>query len=226
MNPSNVRVLVIHSQPIAREGIIHVLEASLDNLIVDGTGSFPDAMKQIRHGMVDLVVSEFRNADETVLKFLPDISAIDSPPRCLIVSELSDLHAGYSCAKAGASGFVSASAPVDELIGAVRALLSGKTHFSERLLRALIAPTDRKRRHDGMLLTPRELEVFALLGGGHGVSRIAGSLGISVKTVEAHRENIKNKLGHQTAAQVQAAATRWIDGKSSVSSSDGGLELV
>ena len=60
-------------------------------------------------------------------------------------------------------------------------------------------------------LSPRELEIFTHIGGGLTVSQIAASLGLSIKTVEAHRENIKNKLAHQNSSQVIAAAVRWID---------------
>ena len=61
------------------------------------------------------------------------------------------------------------------------------------------------------LLTARELQIFTLLGQCHSVSSIAGNLGLSVKTVEAHREHIKNKLGYHNAAEVIAAAVRWLD---------------
>jgi DNA-binding NarL/FixJ family response regulator len=60
-------------------------------------------------------------------------------------------------------------------------------------------------------LTSREIQVFSLIGQGHTVSQIAPKLGVSVKTVEAHREHIKNKLGHQSSSQVAAAAVRWLD---------------
>jgi two-component system response regulator NreC len=63
----------------------------------------------------------------------------------------------------------------------------------------------------GALLSSRELEVFSLIGAGMVVSQIATRLGISVKTVEAHRENIKNKLDCCNACQVVAAAARWLD---------------
>jgi DNA-binding NarL/FixJ family response regulator len=59
-------------------------------------------------------------------------------------------------------------------------------------------------------LTRREHEIFTHLGLGHTASQIATRLGLSVKTIEAHREPIKNKLGRHNAAQVTASASRWI----------------
>ena len=60
-------------------------------------------------------------------------------------------------------------------------------------------------------LSDRELEVFTLIGGGMKVAEIAEQLGVSKKTVEAHREHIKDKLGCVNSSQVLATAVRWLD---------------
>ena len=90
--------------------------------------------------------------------------------------------------------------------------LGGRHYGSENLSKALMGKNESALKGSvGSLLSTRELEVFSLIGGGMVVSQIAIRLGISVKTVEAHRENIKNKLGFSSSAQVLAAAVLWAD---------------
>ena len=91
-------------------------------------------------------------------------------------------------------------------------VLAGNHYASEQLSKALM---ERRGPESivsaGTHLTASELRIFTMIGGGMTVSAIAAKLGLSVKTIEAHREHIKNKLGHQNAAQVTAAAVRWLD---------------
>lgn len=61
------------------------------------------------------------------------------------------------------------------------------------------------------LLSPRELEVFVLIGMGHTTNEVAGRLKLGVSTVETHRAKIKNKLGLANAPQLVSAATRWVE---------------
>jgi DNA-binding NarL/FixJ family response regulator len=98
------------------------------------------------------------------------------------------------------------------VVDATRAILAGRSFISEPLARTLAHGSPPQ---DNVLsvctLSPRELEIFTHIGGCLTVSQIAARLGLSVKTVEAHREHIKNKLALQTSTQVAAAAVRWID---------------
>lgn len=210
--PKAPRVLVIDAHPIVREGIVRVLATAFEVITASGSDSFPDALSRIQQNRIDLVVSDFRVQGQLAISFLKDLHAVDHKPRSLILSDLDEIQAGCSCAKAGASGFVRKSASVADVLDAVRLVLAGSSYFSERLSRALMTqPARGMNASNGMHLTARELQVFSLIGEGLTVSGIAARLGVSVKTIEAHRENIKNKLGLQSAAHVSAAAVRWLD---------------
>ena len=212
MSPSPRRILVIDTQPIMREGLVHFLTRSLDCVTVTASGNFPEAHARLRMETVDLVISDFRVAGETVVSFLGALRAEQCGSRCLVISDLNELEAGSLCLRAGACGFVKRSAPVEEIVNAVRQVFAGMTYFSEKLSRMLVSHPSRNMQYpSAMRLTGRELQIFTHLGEGLAVSTIAASLGISVKTVETHRENIKNKLGLQTAALVTLAAARWLD---------------
>jgi DNA-binding NarL/FixJ family response regulator len=215
MSVTAPHILVIEPHPIIREGIVAVLSRALSKAAVTGVGTFPNAIQHIENEAVDLVVTEFRVLGDTALSLLKALKHGDSATRCLILSASDEIQAGYPCVRAGASGFVGKSAPVPQIIEAIRIVLSGHNYLSERLSRALVdAKGTAAQSATSSRLTPRELQIFSHIGEGMTVAMIAAKLGVSVKTVETHRENIKNKLGLHNAAQVAAAAVRWLDGSS------------
>jgi DNA-binding NarL/FixJ family response regulator len=111
--------------------------------------------------------------------------------------ELTYLQAAF---EAGAVGYVLKSAGIKELLGAVQRVLEGQIYVSADLS----SYWGQLRRPDqiakALRLSSREREVLHLIGEGRSSKEIAGMLGISVKTVSFHRENIKRKLGVRTIA--------------------------
>ena len=211
------RVLVIDHHPIIREGIIAVLSEALKGMDIRGCGDFSEAMFQVESQAIDLVVTDFRVQGDTALSFLKCLEHSELQTRCLILSGYDEIQVGYPCIRAGASGFIGKSASVACLVGAIQSIHAGRHYFSERLSRALMENQGAETKTSpGTHLTARELQIFALVAEGLGVSNIALKLGISVKTVETHRENIKNKLGLENSAQLTATAVRWLDDSSIV----------
>jgi len=211
--PSPVsRILVVDPHPILRDGIASVILRSIPDVEVLGCPDFPNATDLIRHENIDLIITDFKIDGENATKMLGNIAADGIPTKCLILSSHDELQVGCACIRAGASGFIVKTAPVARILDAIRLVLGGNLYLSEPLSQSLIngrqaVPHDCPSKR----LTARELQIFNLLGQCHSVSSIAGNLGLSVKTVEAHREHIKNKLGYHNAAEVIAAAVRWFD---------------
>jgi DNA-binding NarL/FixJ family response regulator len=206
------RVLVLDSHPVMREGVAMLLAGAMECAVCAEGGGFPGAAGRILKERIDLVIADFSIHGQTALPFLETLGKSPGRTRCLIFSSFDELRIGYPCMRAGASGFVSKSAPTDRLVAAAKTVLEGRQYVSEMLAKMLMGKeASAVKSSVGALLSSRELEVFTMLGGGMVVSHIAIRLGISVKTVEAHRENIKNKLGCGNSSQVVAAAARWLD---------------
>lgn len=205
-------ILIVDSHPMIRDGLEIFLRPTLKSSVIVGSGGFADALQQIEQHHFDLVISDFQIRGDTVLGFLEVLKKRSSKSHCLVFSAGDEMQVGYPSMRAGASGFVSKAEPMDHVIEAAGTVLKGRHYVSESLARLLmrqggpVATT-----HAGVNLSRRELEVFSLIGAGFVVSQVAIRLGISVKTVEAHRENIKNKLGCSNASQVVVAAARWLD---------------
>lgn len=210
MPENHPTILVIDPHPVVRRGLVAALQDTFHHVDLAVCATFAEAGRFLDRSSVDLVIAEFRIDGETILDLIGRLSAAGAATRCLVFSAFDESRSGVTAIRGGASGFVPKSAPLADLTAAVRSLLAGRPWLSDPLAHALASPhngTSPPIRH----LTRREQEIFTRLGHGHPVSRIATDLGLSVKTIEAHREHIKSKLGLQTAAQVTIAASRWID---------------
>lgn len=113
--------------------------------------------------------------------------------------------------QAGASGYVVKSQAVEELLRAIRDVVSGKFYLSSDVASVVITDYIRQSsagENDSPVLSPREREVLQLLAEGKKTGEIAGSLFISEKTVAAHRQHIMDKLGIDTLAGLTKYAIR------------------
>lgn len=121
----------------------------------------------------------------------------------LVVTRLANPLYVHLCLSAGANGYISKSASPEEFLTAVRAVARGD-EFVEPTLGAAVArwhdALSRQRRGSHVALTEREREVLELLAGGHTNAETAATLGIALRTAEAHRAHISQKLGLQRRA--------------------------
>lgn len=99
--------------------------------------------------------------------------------------------------QAGAHGYVLKDAPASEIVAAIEAVSAGGTFLSPAVSKKLF------RNQSALpLLTPREAEILTALGRGESSKQIARSLGLSVRTVDAHRQSIKRRLGIDGQAEL------------------------
>jgi DNA-binding NarL/FixJ family response regulator len=208
MSAAHHRFLIIDPQPVVLHGTAAMLKQQWPDADVETFGNFSLAGGCMAKFCPSLVIAEYRIDGATIVDFL-DAANPGSSSRTLVFSSAEEQRAGVPAIRAGAAGFLPKTASAGELIAAVRTLLSGHTWLSGDLARAL-ARTGIANDSTTSRLTRREQEIFTHLGQGLSVSQIATRLGLSVKTIEAHREHIKAKLGLHNAAQVTIAASRWI----------------
>jgi DNA-binding NarL/FixJ family response regulator len=116
--------------------------------------------------------------------------------------------------RAGARGYIMKRAATAELLAAIRKVLDGEIYQSETMGSAVVrqALGDRESPSSGdplEQLSDRELEVFQLIGEGHGTREIAQQLGLSMKTVSCYRQNIQTKLQLKGAPELVQRAVHW-----------------
>jgi DNA-binding NarL/FixJ family response regulator len=121
--------------------------------------------------------------------------------------------------RAGAAGYLMKSSGLEELLEALRRVAAGERYVSPDLAAELINAGLRPLPDDPALvpelaaLTNREIQILRLIGRGHSTSMIARELGISAKTVGAHRENLKNKLDTNSSAELARRAFQLVENR-------------
>jgi DNA-binding NarL/FixJ family response regulator len=180
-------------------------------LIVDDHTLFREGLKRVLESEPGIeVVGEARDASEAIERTMflkPDVVLMDigMPGLSIFLTMYEDEEYLLQCLDAGASGYILKDAPAPRLIGAVRDVNAGRKYLSPQVLGKLVDDF-RSRSTSGVArgstLTPREREVIKMLAEGNSVRQIAAILGLSIKTVEAHKFNLMRKLNIHNKAQL------------------------
>jgi len=155
--------------------------------------------------------------DKNGLEVIKDIQAQKSGLPILVVSMHDEALYAERVLRAGARGYIMKQEGGKKLLLAIRQVLNGQIFVSEKMS-ARILEIFAGRRKDSTSpmerLSDREFEVFQLIGQGKGTREVAAYLHLSVKTVEVHRANIKQKLKLKTATDLVRHAVRWAEAES------------
>jgi two-component system nitrate/nitrite response regulator NarL len=201
---SAIRVLIADDHAVVREGIRHVLSADEGFHVVGEAANGADAVSLARTLQPDVVVLDIS---------MPVLSGLDAtrrirdeiPEASILVLSIHE-HEEYvlQSVRAGAHGYLRKDSSPAELRDAIRAVYEGSTFFSAPVARSLSAALQNERRI--AQLTSRERDVLVEIASGRTNKEIAGLLGISVRTVESHRESLMKKLDvHGVAALTRFA---------------------
>ncbi len=204
------RVFVVDDHAVVRRGL-RALVDDLAGLAFCGESSTPD-VDAVREAAPALVIADLSFGGRIALGFVEEVAGGGIP---VVVLSMHDerLYAERALA-AGARGYVMKHAPSAHLEAAIQAALDGRVWLSEamtqRLLLAHVNGTRPEARSPIERLSPRELEVFELIGRGLSTRESATRLCLSVKTIESHRANIKNKLMLLNGNELTRAAVSWV----------------
>jgi DNA-binding NarL/FixJ family response regulator len=207
------RILIVEDHPMMRHGLVQFLNQEKDFYVCAEVAGASEALRMIASHEPDLAIVDLTLADKSGLELTRDI-CIQFPKVLVLVHSMHDeMLFAERALRAGARGYLMKQESGEELIFAARHVLAGKTYLSPHLsAKSAFA----NLRHSGNVpctpiasLSDRELEVFQLIGAGFNNQEIARRLHLSVKTVDAHREHIKRKLGLETATAMNLLAVRF-----------------
>lgn len=195
MNSKPIRLIIADDHPMVREGLKVSLESEGLSVVADVSNG-EEALAAAAEHHPDVVLLDISmpvmNGLDACIAFqeqLPDI-------RLLIITMHDDREYILKVIQAGAAGYVLKDVAPEELILAVQTVHQGGTYFSSSVAKTLFSEFGRPRPAASEdVLSPREEDVLARLAEGLGNKEIARELDISVRTVEAHRLKIKQKLG-------------------------------
>lgn len=200
------RVLIVDDHPIVRHGLTRMIEAAPDLAVCGEAETVADAKRAIRELHPDVVIVDLTLGQGDGLELVRDVRAHHPGLPMLVLSMHEESIYAERMLAAGARGYIMKEAASDQLLIALRRVLSGKVYVSEALtarLRARGATPAGEATEDPLKrLSNREMQVLAKLGRGLSSRAIAADLTLSVKTVESHRQSIKRKLNLSDNAQL------------------------
>jgi len=196
------RILIVDDHPIVRRGLKQVLEDERD-LIVSETGTAKEALNQIKQQHFELAIVDLDLPDMNGIDLLKEIKQHDKSTAVLILSVYPEDQVAVRVLKAGASGFLTKEAAPEHLVVAIRKILDGGKHISERVADLLIMHVrDSAVRNLHEKLSDREFQILSLFGEGKTVKQIAEVLSLSVPTVSTYRARILNKMEMKSTAEL------------------------
>jgi DNA-binding NarL/FixJ family response regulator len=214
------RVLIVDDHPIVRQGLRRMIEPEPDLVVCGEVQTEREARAAIRALSPDIVIVDISLAQGDGLELVRDVHAQQPELPMLVLSMHDELIYAERLLAAGASGYIMKHAASDQLLIALRQVLSGDVYLSESLAtnlgRAGMPGTAASAGSGDPIdrLSNRELQVLSLIGRGQSSREAAESLGLSVKTVETHRQSLKRKLNLVTNAQLLQYAINWYASRS------------
>lgn len=207
------RVVIVDDHPIMRMGLRQLLQSSQLVEVCGEAGSVDEAVSVIDSlKPVDLVIVDISLPDRSGLELIRDLRCLDPGARALVVSSHDERVYAERVLRLGGRGYLMKDLAPDQLIAAVSRVLAGEIFLSPAMTsRMMEAFSGTKPASPISGLTDRELEVFRAIGEGKSSREIAGLLGVSIRTIDAHRTHIKEKLGLRDAAELSYEAIRWVE---------------
>ena len=211
MNPA--RIFLVDDHPLVRHGMRQLVEGEPDLTVCGEADSIQHTLNMLNTIVPDLIIIDLSLPDGNGLELIKHVHA-RFPLLSILVSSMHDESMFAERAlKLGAKGYISKSADGDEMLLAIKRILSGKLYISQKLSEQLAQNDTHSENSDELspvnLLSNRELEVFELIGRGLATGEIASNLNLSIKTIETHRANIKKKLGLVNAGELTRRAIQW-----------------
>jgi DNA-binding NarL/FixJ family response regulator len=200
------KVFLVDDHPMVRERLGELIAQEADLMVCGEAEDAATALKHIGQLQPDLAIVDITLKDTYGIELIKDLRERESHIPVLVLSMHDESLYGERAIRAGARGYLNKQEASKKVIAAIRTILAGDVYASEAMKAAMLqkmcggvraqggSPTD--------ILSDRELEVFQLLGQGLGVRQIGEQLFVSPKTVEAHREHIKEKMNFKTSAEL------------------------
>lgn len=208
------RVLIVDDHPVVRLGIRQMM-AGEDGLTVCGEAdSIESALQACQGGEVDLAIIDLSLGSVSGLELVKQLHELYPQLLMLVLSMHDEALFAQRALRHGARGYLQKQEAIEGLIQAIHHVLNGKVYVSDNVAQQVLsglrsstpATTDQLAT-----LTDREIQVLERVGRGSSTAEIARDLGVSVKTIETYRSNIKAKLNLRSALDLVRYATSWIE---------------
>jgi DNA-binding NarL/FixJ family response regulator len=204
------KVLIVDDHPIVRERLAELINCESDLVTCGEAEDGPGALAAIESSDPQVAIVDISLKDTYGIELIKQIKQRHPELPVLVLSMHEESMYGERALRAGAMGYLNKQEATQTVISALRQVLAGQVFVSPAMAAGLVQKVARGGAKAGVtgggsvtdVLTAREMEIFQFLGDGKSARDIAAALQISVKTVEAHREHIKQKLNLKTSSEL------------------------
>jgi DNA-binding NarL/FixJ family response regulator len=218
--PARKQLMLVDDHPMMRAGLVQLIDKQADLQVCAEAGNAAEAFAKLAACKPDLVLTDITMPGRSGVEFIKDLLASHPDLSILVVSMHEETLYAERMLRAGARGYIMKEAGGENLLAAIRQILSGQVYvspgMSARIVEGLSARKPRGSSSPIQKLSDREFEIFQMIGQGKGTREIARLLHLSPKTVEVHRGHIKVKLELKDATSLVHQAIRWVDRESGV----------
>jgi DNA-binding NarL/FixJ family response regulator len=208
------RIMVVDDHPMTRNGIADWIRREQDLSVCAEVQNAEQALDAVSESKPDLVLTDITLPGKSGLELIKDLRTMRPDLPILVFSMHDEFLYAERVLHAGARGYIMKQESGEDIMRAIRKVLSGKVYVSEQMSARILEGVSGKQpgtqyaviKH----LTDRELEVFQLIGQGLSTHEVARKLHLSAKTVDAHRASIKDKLEIKNVTELVSYATRWV----------------
>jgi len=210
--PAPRRVLIVDDHPVVCAGLRLLFEGDASFAVCGEAADVMSAQRLVAELQPEFAVVDLVLGGRDGTELVEDLLVLHPPLRVLVYSSQPEEPWARRVLRAGARGYVAKTCGLEQVRRALAAIAAGELSVSQSVQRSLVNEyaAGRAGRSALDLLSDRELQVFRLLGTGLESAEVAAELNVSVRTVGTYRERLKNKLGAQTARELERRAVEFV----------------
>ncbi|HSB72795.1 MAG TPA: response regulator transcription factor [Candidatus Methylomirabilis sp.] len=209
-----VRIIIADDHPVVRRGLRQILAEEADMRVVGEAQNAEELLALVRKQGCEVLVTDISMPGRSGLEALKEVKHEYPKLPVLVMSVYSEDQFGVQALKLGASGYLNKGNVTEELVQAIRKVVTGGRHITaalaEKLASHLVTETDRPLHQ---ILSVREHQFLCMLGMGKSLKEIAQELDLSVQTISTFRNRTLEKMGMKSNAQLvhYAVSHRLLD---------------
>ena len=207
------QIFIVDDHAMFRDGLRQLIDREADLMVCGDAADVIEALEGISKSKPDLVIVDISLSGKSGIDLIKSIKDKYEDMPVLVVSMHEESLYAERALRAGAMGYVMKQEPAKVVKMAIRKLLAGDMHLSEKMANGVISKFIRGRDEVPPSplekLSDRELEVFRMLGLGKGVRQIAEELSLTIPTINSFRNRIKEKLQLNSSTEVMLHAIHW-----------------
>lgn len=198
-----IRILIADDHAIVRRGLKEILEEEFPKAVVSAVNDGTALLKKARAERWSIIISDLTMPGKNGLEALKELKEEFPKTPVLILSMHPEYLYAIRVLRAGASGYLSKDSASDELVNAVKMILSGRKYITATVAEKLAENLEQdstKELHE--VLSDREFDILKLIASGKTITEVGNLLSISKSTVSTHRSRILDKMKMKTNAEL------------------------